>query len=141
MLCKALGSVGKCPSVWEISGNQSIHTFRGLTCGDLCWLLVEAMVGVRVAVEVAEEASPVSSSVSVSVRSRDGLILGAPSKKPKGSTQVSFPKNVVRRVNNSLQLDPARAIVICCRASARKAAAFVSSSVASLKSCKDCKGI
>ena len=116
MLCKALGSIGKCPSVWEISGTWSIHTFRGLTCGDLCWLLVEAVVGVRVAVEVVEEASLVSSSVSVSVRSRGSLILVAPSKKPKGSTPVSFLKNVVRRVNNSLQLDPARAIVICCRA-------------------------
>ena len=84
----------------------------------MCWLLVEAAVGVGVAVEVVEEASLVSSSVSVSVRSRGGLILGAPSKKPKGSTPVSFPKNVVRRVNNSLHLDPARAIVICCRASA-----------------------
>ena len=118
MLCKALGSVGKCPSVWEISGTWSIHTFRGLTRGDLCWLLVEAAVGVGVAVEVVEEASPVSLSVSVFVSSRGSLILGAPSKKPKGSTPVSFPKNVVRRVNNSLHLDPARAIVICCRASA-----------------------
>ena len=57
VLCRALGSVGKCPSVWEISGTRSIHTFRGLTRGDLCWPLVEAAVGVRVAVEVVEEAS------------------------------------------------------------------------------------
>ena len=57
MLCKDLGSVGKCPSVWEISGTWSIHTFLGLTRGDWCWLLVEAVVGAGVAVEVVEEAS------------------------------------------------------------------------------------
>ena len=91
MLCRALGSVGRCPSVWEISGIRSSHTFRGLTRGDLCWVLVEAVVEVGVVVEVVEEASPVSSSVSVSVRSNGGLILGAPSRKLKGSTPVSFP--------------------------------------------------
>ena len=56
---------------------------------------------------------PTSSSDSVSVRSKGTGILGAASRKLKGSMPVSFPKNVTRSVNNSRQLTPARAIVIC----------------------------
>ena len=72
---------------------------------------------------------PPSSSDSVSVKSKGTGILGAASRKLKGSMPVSFPKKVTSKVNKSWQLTPARAMVMCCNASRRKEAAFASNSL------------
>ena len=71
-----------------------------------------------------------SSSNSVSVRSKGAEILGAASKKLKGSMPVSFLKNVMRSVNNSRQLTPARAMVMCWSTSSQREATLASSSPA-----------
>ena len=79
------------------------------------------------------------SSLSVSHRSNGALMAGAASKKLKGSKPVPFPKNWTKRVQSSLQSNPANATNKCWRASALSAEALCSSSAASRKSLKDCK--
>ena len=87
-------------------------------------------------VEVAS-VSVLSPSDSVLVRSNGGAILGAGSKKLKGSIPVSLPKNVTSKVNSSQQSTPARAIVKCCSAFIRRAAALDSNSAAKQKRHRD----
>ena len=85
----------------------------------------------------AVSSPPSSDSDSVSVRSKGHLMIGAASRKLKGSTSVPLPKKVTNRVKSSLVSDPARAMVRNCKASFLSAAAFPSSSAASRKRRRD----
>ena len=82
--------------------------------------------------DTLEAVSDASSSLSVSPKSKGGFIIGAPSKKSKGSNPVPLPKNDTSKVQSCLQSDPSRAIERCCNASALRAVALCSSLVANL---------
>ena len=89
---------------------------------------VEGSAVVAVLVEAAS-----SDSDSLSVISKGCLITGAASMKLKGSMLVPLPKKVTTREKNSLQSVPRNAMVRCCKASLRRAAAFPSNSAARQK--------
>ena len=89
--------------------------------------------------ETLEAVSDASSSLSVSPKSKGGFMIRAPSKKLKGSNPVPLPKNDTSKVQSSLQSDPARVMKRCCNASALRAAALCSSSVANLNNRRACK--
>ena len=92
----------------------------------------------KLAVVLTEaESPPASDSDSVSVRSNGLFIMGAASTKLNGSTSVPFPKNVTSKENSSLVSVPARAIVMCCKASFLRAVAFPSNSAANLNNLSD----
>ena len=80
-----------------------------------------------------------SSSLSVSPKSKGGFIIGAPSRKSKGSNPVPLPKNDTSKVQSCLQSDPVRVIKRCCNASALRAGALCSNSVANLNKRRACK--
>ena len=83
--------------------------------------------------------SDASSSLSVSSKSKGGFMIGALSKKSKGSNPVPLPKNNTSKVQNCLQSDPARVMKRCCSALALRAAALCSSSAANLNKRRACK--
>ena len=89
--------------------------------------------------DTLEAVSDASSSLSVSAKTKGGLIIGAPSRKSKGSNPVPLPQNDTSKVQSCLQSDPARAIKRCCNALALRAAALCSSSLANLNKCRACK--
>ena len=89
--------------------------------------------------DALEAVSDASSLLSVSPKSKGGFIIGAPSRKSKVSNPVPLPKNETSKVQSCLQSDPARAIKRCCNASALRAAALCSSSVANLNKHRACK--
>ena len=89
--------------------------------------------------DALEAVSDASSSLSVSPESKGGFIIGAPSRKSKGSNPVPLPKNDTSKVQSCLQSDPARVIKWCCNASALRAAALCSSSAANLNKRRACK--
>ena len=89
--------------------------------------------------DTLEAVSDASSSLSVSPKSKGGFIIGAPSRKSKGSNPVPLPKNDTSKVQSCLQSDPARAIKKCCKASALRAAALCSSLAANLNKRRACK--
>ena len=64
-------------------------------------------------------------------------MIGAASRKLKGSTSVPLPKKVTNRVKSSLVSDPARAMVRNYKPSFLSAAAFPSNSAASPKRQRD----
>ena len=89
--------------------------------------------------DTLEAVSDASSSLSVSPKSKGGFMMGAPSKKSKGSNPVPLLKNDTSKVQSCLQSDPARVMKRCCSASALRAAALCSSSAANLNKRRACK--
>ena len=89
--------------------------------------------------DTLEAVSDASSSLSVSLKSKGGFIIGVPSRKSKESNPVPLPKNNTSKVQSCLQSDPARVIKRCCNASALRAVALCSSSVANLNRRRACK--
>ena len=89
--------------------------------------------------DTLEAVSDASSSLSVSPKSKGGFMIGAPSKKLKGSNPVPLPKNDTSKVQSSLQSDHARAMKRCCSALALRASALCSSLAANRNKQRACK--
>ena len=89
--------------------------------------------------DTLEAVSDAFSLLSMSPKSKGGFMIGAPSKKSKGSNPVPLPKNDTSNVQSCLQSDPTRVMKRCCSALALRAAALCSSLVANLNKRRACK--